>query len=133
VRADGLIRHAERYGTEGVYEVGARELDADQLRGLAARLREIAKRRGERFRLPTSRNGQHMPDLASNGHTGRGAKGNEMPGQGDSSSGAPRGAEGRICERCENPLPSTLRAHARFCPGGACKQAVHRRRKAERP
>jgi hypothetical protein len=127
--ADGLIRHAERYGVEGVYEVGARELDADQLAGLAVRLKAIAKSRGERFRLPTSRNGQDMPDLASNGHTGRGAKGNEMAGQGDSSSGALGGSDRRICERCENPLPSTLRAHARFCPGGACKQAAHRKRK----
>jgi hypothetical protein len=126
---DKLIRHAERYGTEGVYDVATRELDADQLRGLATRLKTIAKGRGERLRLPTSRNGLDMPDLASRGHKGRGVIRNEMSRQGDSSSEAPGGAERPICSVCSNPLPSTLRADARFC-GGACKQAAHRRKGA---
>jgi hypothetical protein len=35
----------------------------------------------------------------------------------------------RTCDWCGMPLPATLRADARFCVGGSCKQAAHRARR----
>jgi hypothetical protein len=37
---------------------------------------------------------------------------------------------GRRCEWCGMPLPSTLRTGARFCAGGVCKQQAYRARRA---
>jgi hypothetical protein len=37
----------------------------------------------------------------------------------------------RRCAGCSKPLPFWLRADARYCPGGRCKQAAHRKRHAK--
>ncbi|HEY4895987.1 MAG TPA: hypothetical protein VII01_07845 [Solirubrobacteraceae bacterium] len=47
--------------------------------------------------------------------------------------GAVRSPESRACEWCSAPLPSTLRAGARYCIGGRRKQAAHRARQAAAP
>ncbi len=35
----------------------------------------------------------------------------------------------RLCAECGKPLPPKQRANARYCPGGACRQAAYRQRK----
>jgi hypothetical protein len=50
-----------------------------------------------------------------------------------SPAGAVRSPESRACEWCSAPLPSTLRAGARYCIGGRCKQAAHRARRRQLP
>ena len=34
-----------------------------------------------------------------------------------------------FCEHCGRQIPGAVRSHARFCPGGRCRQAAYRRRK----
>jgi hypothetical protein len=41
----------------------------------------------------------------------------------------PRSPDSRTCEQCLTPLPFWLKVGARYCQGGACKQAAYRSRK----
>src|SRR5262249_43625294 len=124
---DKLIRHAERYGVEGVYDIGVDELPAEQLPGLAARLKSIAGHRRERLGLPTSRNGQEHADPGKNGQCPQ-ALSRNANGIGGISPSVEAVTDNRRCEGCGAPLPSTLRSDARYCIGGACKQAAYRAR-----
>jgi hypothetical protein len=55
------------------------------------------------------------------------------PSNGSSSANRrPRSPDSRACAWCSRPLPSTLRADARYCPGGACKVAAYRARRGAR-
>jgi len=44
--------------------------------------------------------------------------------------GGVRSPDSRTCAWCSKPLPATLRGNARYCLGGACKQAAFRARRA---
>ena len=76
----------------------------------------------------TSGIGQDIPNNLEIGPDSQAISGNENGTVMDSPSG--QNVTARRCRKCGNPLPLHLRSDTRYCPGGACKQAVYRKRKA---
>jgi hypothetical protein len=75
---------------------------------------------------------QTLTFAAENGQSWQGRNGNQVTGAGDRSSAEAKPSDRliRACAACGEPLPSSVRVHARYCPGGRCKMAASRARRA---
>lgn len=106
-----LIRHAEVYGVEFVFEVGMGELADDELAALARRLTRL----DPKWRFPetwtNSRNGVADPY----------SKAQKCNAKGDPSSRARMA----VCAECGVTFPA-VRSTARYC-STACRVRAHRR------
>jgi hypothetical protein len=123
---EDYVRHASKYGGAAVvWETASAHLPAELLPQLAAELSAIAKRRREPFRVPRSSSSAQPADSSR-------ASRNETSGQGDTSSSGSAAPQSRLCASpwCRKQLPASLRADARYCPGGRCRQAAYRARAA---
>lgn len=130
---ENYVRHASKYGGVAVvWETASADLPAELLPQLTAELKAIAKRRRESFRIPRSAKSPDPAKSADSSQASQAVSRHKMSREGNPSSRADAPSESRTCASpwCEKRLPSSLRSDARYCPGGRCKQAAHRARRA---
>jgi hypothetical protein len=135
---DRYIAHAKKYGVDGCWQAASCELATSELAELAGELSGVARQRREPFKLSQDElarlTSPDPPDPAKSGENDQQHQAiirNEN-GTVDDSPSSQGVTDSRRCERCSAPLPTSLRADARYCPNGACKQAAYRKRSRQK-
>jgi hypothetical protein len=129
-RVDHYVRHARQYGgLRDVWDSASAELSPSELGKLADELTALSgKRRADGFKLSRADRQKLLDhaEMPESGLTPRGIIANKNAAPYDCPSSASANTGKRICEGCDEPIPSTKRADARY-HGPACEMKARRR------